>query len=328
MKRHTPPTTLAHVANPRSAPASAGMPLNPNMSLSLDERTVAALLHEDESTFNMLGSLLPSAALAAAAGHAGEGAPLLQAANAAAMHHLLQLHSSQGAGNPGGPAAGVRGGAPGGAPASEERMMSETEAEAARLKKVQDKNRRNQRKFRARQKEKLESSEAQVRELSERLALLEREKVELELRASALASSAGGAVAAGLLGGAEDEDAPYFDSLSAFVSKMYHTKLVQLFEDGAENPNSEAHEQLVDLLALKYAMLNEATGNTDTPRLAKWQSILAALDLGEEQKQRLLAARTYLLAQMVEIIQERTLIISMLQGAVPSMEEGRQQNAG
>lgn len=39
----------------------------------------------------------------------------------------------------------------------------------------------------------------------------------------------------------------------------------------------------------------------------------AALDLGEEQKQRLLAARTYLLAQMVEIIQERTLIISMLQ---------------
>ncbi|KAK9840617.1 hypothetical protein WJX81_004612 [Elliptochloris bilobata] len=215
--------------------------------------------------------------------------------------------------------------------------MSETEAEAARLKKVQDKNRRNQRKFRARQKEKLESSEAQVRELSERLALLEREKVELELRASALASSAGGAVAAGLLGGAEDEDAPYFDSLSAFVSKvrgepfpreaahnmtfkdvarnveMYHTKLVQLFEDGAENPNSEAHEQLVDLLALKYAMLNEATGNTDTPRLAKWQSILAALDLGEEQKQRLLAARTYLLAQMVEIIQERTLIISMLQ---------------
>ncbi len=39
----------------------------------------------------------------------------------------------------------------------------------------------------------------------------------------------------------------------------------------------------------------------------------AALDLAEDQRQRLLAARTYLLAQMVEIIQERTLIISMLQ---------------
>ena len=39
----------------------------------------------------------------------------------------------------------------------------------------------------------------------------------------------------------------------------------------------------------------------------------AALDLADDQKQRLLAARTYLLAQMVEIIQERTLIISMLQ---------------
>ena len=35
------------------------------------------------------------------------------------------------------------------------------------------------------------------------------------------------------------------------VAQMYHTKLVQLFEDGAENPNSEAHSQLVDLLALK-----------------------------------------------------------------------------
>lgn len=34
-------------------------------------------------------------------------------------------------------------------------------------------------------------------------------------------------------------------------AQMYHTKLVQLFEDGAENPNSEAHAQLVDLLALK-----------------------------------------------------------------------------
>ena len=48
-----------------------------------------------------------------------------------------------------------------------------------------------------RAQEKLESSEAQVRELSERLALLEREKVELEMRASALAG--GGAVPAGLL---------------------------------------------------------------------------------------------------------------------------------
>ena len=38
-----------------------------------------------------------------------------------------------------------------------------------------------------------------------------------------------------------------------------------------------------------------------------------ALQLTPEQKERLLAARTYLLAQMMEIIQERTLIISMLQ---------------
>ncbi len=28
------------------------------------------------------------------------------------------------------------------------------------------------------------------------------------------------------------------------------------------------------LIHMQYAMLNEATGNTDTPRLAKWQSIL------------------------------------------------------
>ena len=38
-----------------------------------------------------------------------------------------------------------------------------------------------------------------------------------------------------------------------------------------------------------------------------------ALKLTPEQKERLLAARIYLLAQMMEIIQERTLIISMLQ---------------
>ena len=38
-----------------------------------------------------------------------------------------------------------------------------------------------------------------------------------------------------------------------------------------------------------------------------------ALQLTPDQKERLLAARTYLLAQMMEIIQERTLIIAMLQ---------------
>ena len=67
------------------------------------------------------------------------------------------------------------------------------------------------------------------------------------------------------------------------------------------------------LIHMQYAMLNEASGASDAPRLAKWQSIVMALQLSEEQKERLLAARTYLLAQMMEIIQERTLIISMLQ---------------
>lgn len=71
--------------------------MNPSLSFSLDERTVAALLQEDESTFNMLGSLLPTAASAAlAAAEAQLGDPsALQAANAAAMHHLLQLHAGQ-----------------------------------------------------------------------------------------------------------------------------------------------------------------------------------------------------------------------------------------
>ena len=41
--------------------------------------------------------------------------------------------------------------------------------------------------------------------------------------------------------------------------------------------------------------------------------VQVSLQLTSEQKERLLAARTYLLAQMMEIIQERTLIISMLQ---------------
>ena len=38
-----------------------------------------------------------------------------------------------------------------------------------------------------------------------------------------------------------------------------------------------------------------------------------ALGLSAEQKERLLAARSYLLAQMLEIISERTAIINMLQ---------------
>ena len=60
--------------------------MNPSLSFSLDERTVAALLQEDESTFNMLGSLLPSAASAALAAAEGQhGDP------AAAMQQLLQL---------------------------------------------------------------------------------------------------------------------------------------------------------------------------------------------------------------------------------------------
>lgn len=67
-------------------------------SFSLDERTVAALLQEDESTFNLLGGLLPSAASAAAlaAADAQHGEPNgLSAANAAAMQHLLQNYASQ-----------------------------------------------------------------------------------------------------------------------------------------------------------------------------------------------------------------------------------------
>ena len=43
-----------------------------------------------------------------------------------------------------------------------------------------------------------------------------------------------------------------------------------------------------------------------------------ALGLSPEQKERLLAARTYLLAQMMEIISERTAIINMLQVCICS----------
>ena len=49
------------------------------------------------------------------------------------------------------------------------------------------------------------------------------------------------------------------------------------------------------------------------PRLL-WQM---ALGLSAEQKERLLAARSYLLAQMMEIISERTAIINMLQARAP-----------
>ncbi|CAL8471464.1 g11006 [Coccomyxa elongata] len=525
--------------------------MNPSLSFSLDERTVAALLQEDESTFNVLGSLLPSAASAAlAAAEAQLGDPsALQAANAAAMHHLLQLHAGQagasqsadsrrewanavlealrsqnklpgqpslpppspqqpsaaegasaggaaggsaGAG-PSGSSSGGGGGRPptglsgsfahlfpqqsppsaakngghqssiyhspfaahprsnpaqpggsrGGAgampplpspkaeghasqvpnsPASrtglQARARSQTndsavsgkddaeapacfsgesndshaehqgrpvageaaemDTEELRLRRIQEKNRRNQRKFRARQRAKLEDSEAQVRELSRQVMALERAKLELEVRNRQLEATAARAkdppapssTPQGQAGEEVKDDSQYFESLSVFVSKvrgesftweqardmtfkdiaknveMYHNMLSRLFEQGAEDPDSAAHAELVELLALKnasefqtwksrpqlihmqYAMLNEASGSSDAPRLAKWQSIVMALQLSEEQKERLLAARTYLLAQMMEIIQERTLIISMLQGAVPSMEEGRQQNAG
>ena len=60
--------------------------MNPSLSFSLDERTVAALLQEDESTFNMLGSLLPSAASAALAAAEGQHGD-----SALAMQQLLQL---------------------------------------------------------------------------------------------------------------------------------------------------------------------------------------------------------------------------------------------
>ncbi len=59
---------------------------------------MAALLQEDESTFNLLGGLLPSAASAAAlaAADAQHGEPNgLSAANAAAMQHLLQNYANQ-----------------------------------------------------------------------------------------------------------------------------------------------------------------------------------------------------------------------------------------
>ena len=72
--------------------------MNPSLSFSLDERTVAALLQEDESTFGLLGSLLPgaaSAALAAADAQHGRGEHALSAANAAAMQSLLQTYANQ-----------------------------------------------------------------------------------------------------------------------------------------------------------------------------------------------------------------------------------------
>ncbi|CAL5224339.1 g7011 [Coccomyxa viridis] len=519
--------------------------MNPSLSFSLDERTVAALLQEDESTFNMLGSLLPSAAsaaLAAAEGQHGDpalamqqllqlqagagqsadakrewanavlealraqskmpgqaslpppspgkgptqnpdtsspsGAPNPSAGSSAGPHAaaqpglspaLAQLFPPPAAQQPGSsgskgnhssiyhspfaahprsagnlpPAAkgsaaslmpalptsqapmspsvhtpgskgplGMMGararsegvsalsrGEDGDAPAcfsgesndshvervtshrSDGREMTEAEHEEMRLKRIQEKNRRNQRKFRARQRAKLEDSEVQVKELSRQVMALERAKVELEARNRQLESAARsgskespGSLAAPGTPSQEPsnpkDDAAYFESLSFFVSKvrgehfsweqardmtfkdiaknveMYHAMLSRLFEQGAENPESAAHAELVELLALKnasefqtwksrpqlihmqYAMLNEASGASDTSRIAKWQSIVLALQLTPEQKERLLAARTYLLAQMMEIIQERTLIIAMLQGAVPSMEEGRQQNTG
>ncbi len=73
------------------------------------------------------------------------------------------------------------------------------------------------------------------------------------------------------------DDAAYFESLSFFVSKvrgehfsweqardmtfkdiaknveMYHAMLSRLFEQGAENPESAAHAELVELLALKVS---------------------------------------------------------------------------
>ena len=72
--------------------------MNPSLSFSLDERTVAALLQEDESTFGLLGSLLPgaaSAALAAADAQHGGNEHALSAANAAAMQSLLQNYANQ-----------------------------------------------------------------------------------------------------------------------------------------------------------------------------------------------------------------------------------------
>ena len=75
------------------------------------------------------------------------------------------------------------------------------------------------------------------------------------------------------------DDAAYFESLSFFVSKvrgehfsweqardmtfkdiaknveMYHAMLSRLFEQGAENPESAAHAELVELLALKVSPL-------------------------------------------------------------------------
>ena len=74
------------------------------------------------------------------------------------------------------------------------------------------------------------------------------------------------------------EDAAYFESLSVFVSKvrgehfsweqardmtfkdiaknveMYHAMLSRLFKQGAEDPDSAAHAELVELLALKVCV--------------------------------------------------------------------------
>lgn len=96
--------------------------------------------------------------------------------------------------------------------------------------------------------------------------------------------------------------------------------LVLAVQNASEFQTWKSRPQLIHM---QYAMLNEASGASDAPRLAKWQSIVMALQLSDEQKERLLAARTYLLAQMMEIIQERTLIISMLQVGIFPLPPGQ-----
>lgn len=54
------------------------------------------------------------------------------------------------------------------------------------------------------------------------------------------------------------------------VAEVYFATMMQ---NASEFQTWKSRPQLIHM---QYAMLNEATGNTDTPRLAKWQSILVA----------------------------------------------------
>ncbi|KAK9826091.1 hypothetical protein WJX81_001518 [Elliptochloris bilobata] len=252
---------------------------------------------------------------------------------------------------------------------------------------AEEKSKRAQKRYRERKKAQTEDYKRQIEELTARLSNMSAEKANLESRNTLLEKvvrlKGDGTMpqqslqALGLGGEPRgDAQANYLMYAATFLDKVYpgrgmssslrmeHIKnmgasdfykvwkdcisrLTHLLLEGGEEPDTEAHRALVELIesnrwtvlsmathdsrklmALTMAVKSISVSQAGPPPAGHHEAVLATLNLSEEQKQRLLDARRALINRVEGIVSERRALVEALRGSLPRDAAGLRQVPG